>query len=109
MARYDDLNVSRITLVGVIAIVVTAVTALAVQVLFYAMASRTDEAKSAAANYRRENLFLTEQAGELSGYGVDPTTGKVRIPVEKAIEQLLAGEQEQENAAKRMPETTDEA
>lgn len=94
MAQYDDLNVSRIAVVGVISVVVTAVTALAVQVLFYAMAERTDAAKAASSRYTRQQQFMEAQRVQLSDYGVDPDTGRVTIPVDEAIE-MLAREPEQ--------------
>ncbi len=96
MAQYDDLNVSRIAIVGVISVIVTAVTALAVQVMFYAMAERTDAAKSAASEYRRPQQVLEAQRAQLSEYGVDPATGSVTIPVDQAI-QRLSREPEQIN------------
>ncbi len=37
MAAYDDLDVKRIFIVGIASVVVTAVTALAVQVLYYSL------------------------------------------------------------------------
>lgn len=98
MASYDDLNVSRITTVGVISIVATAVTALAVQVMYYAMAERTDAIKLGESQYRRQNEFLAGQQTELSSFGVDPVTGSVTIPVEDAIKILSAdGEQTTSN------------
>ena len=39
MAAYDDLNTKRIFIVGILSIVVTAVTALAVQVVYYSLVS----------------------------------------------------------------------
>ena len=91
MAAYDDLNVNRIFTVGIISIVVTAVTALAVQVMYYSLAQWQDEATSAQSDYRRQNQILKEQAGEISGYGVDEETGNITIPIEKAIE-LVVGD-----------------
>lgn len=93
MARYDDLNVSQIAIVAVISVVVTAVTALAVQVVFYALAGWQEAAKSAASSYRRPNLTLEAQRQEIADYGVDPTTGNVRIPIDKAIELVAAENQ----------------
>jgi hypothetical protein len=40
MAAYDDLDVKRIFVVGIASVVVTAVTALAVQVVYYTMAQQ---------------------------------------------------------------------
>ena len=91
MAQYDDLNVPRIALVGVISVIVTAVTALAVQVLFYAMAQRVDAAKAEASQYRRQIEFLGRQREQISTYGVDPDTGSVTIPVTAAFELLSSG------------------
>lgn len=105
MAHYDDLNVSRIALVGVISVIVTAVTALAVQVLFYAMAERTDSAKAASAEYRRQHQFLNAQRMQISDYGVDPDTGQVTIPIEQAIELLVS---ESEQASNEPKQNTDD-
>jgi hypothetical protein len=104
MAQYDDLNVSRITVVGVISVVVTAVTALAVQVLFYALAESQDAIKSAASDYRRENGVLSEQAQEISAYGVDSQTARITIPIEKAMEVVIAESQKNDSSKSK---TTD--
>ncbi|MDB4678781.1 hypothetical protein OAE79_00455 [Rhodopirellula sp.] len=88
MAAYDDLNVKSIFVVGIISVVVTAVTALAVQVLYYAMAQQQQAETSAASNYKRQLSILKEQQDEISTYGVDELTGNIVIPVEKVIEEL---------------------
>ncbi len=97
MAAYDDLNVKRIFTVGVISIVVLAVTALAVQVVSYSMLQWQDEAKSAESDYRRQNEILAEQAEQISTYGVDPETGNITIPIDQAIK-LIAGESKQKES-----------
>ena len=66
MAAYDDLNVSRIFSVGIISIVVTVVTALAVQVLFYALTEWQEESKSAQSDYRRQEAMIQQQADQIS-------------------------------------------
>ena len=86
MAAYDDLNVKRIFVVGVASVVVTAVTALAVQVVYYTMAQWQDEETKAASNYIRQDRILEEQQQEISTYGVDPETGNIIIPIDRAIE-----------------------
>ena len=91
MAAYDDLNVKRIFVVGIASVVVTAVTALAVQVLYYSMAQWQEGETQAASNYTRQNEILQQQMDQVSVYGVDETTGNIIIPVEKAIE-LMVGE-----------------
>ncbi len=103
MAQYDDLNVPRIATIGVISILVTAVTALAVQVLFYALADWQDSVKSMESDYTRENAVLAQQAEQISNYGVDPTTGRVTIPIDKAMELVIA--ENQNHAADK--QTTD--
>lgn len=97
MAQYDDMNVRRIATVGVISVIVVAVTALAVQVLYYAMAERTDRAKAAASEYRRQRVTLQQQTEEITSFGVDPQSGNVTIPVDAAVERLLAGDDNQSN------------
>lgn len=91
MAAYDDLDVKRIFVVGISSVVVTAVTALAVQVLYYSLVQWQDAETAAESNYQRQNQILMEQTQQISNYGVDPETGKIVIPIDKAIE-LMVGE-----------------
>ena len=97
MAAYDDLNVKRIFTVGVISVVVVAVTALAVQVVSYSMLQWQDESKSAQSDYRRQNKILDEQRQQISNYGVDSDTGNITIPIDVAI-QLVADEAKNDRA-----------
>jgi hypothetical protein len=92
MAAYDDLNVKRIFYVGIISVVVTAVTALAVQVTYYSMVQWQDAETAAASDYRRQLQILEDQSQQISTYGVDPETGNITIPIKKAIE-LMVSEQ----------------
>tara|TARA_R110002049_G_scaffold285698_1_gene466732 strand:- start:135367 stop:135684 length:318 start_codon:yes stop_codon:yes gene_type:complete len=105
MAAYDDLNVSRIFTVGIISVVVTAVTALAVQVLYYALVQWQSEAKIAQSDYRRQQAVFAEQIEQISSYGVDPTTGNVTIPIDDAIE-LMASENKKANDQKNKSDET---
>ncbi len=89
MAAYDDLNGTRIFTVGIISVVVTAVTALAVQVLYYSMVRWQQADTAAQSDYRRQNVILTDQLDQISNYGVDPATGNVTIPVTDAIELMV--------------------
>src|SRR6056297_634753 len=98
MAAYDDLNGTRITVISVISITVTAVTVLAVQVLYFAMAGYVDGQKVKNASYTRQNKVLTEQAAEVSSYGVDPDTGNVVVPVEQVMRQMAVEGQNAEPA-----------
>jgi hypothetical protein len=91
MASYDDLNTKRIFTVGILSVVVTAVTALAVQVVYYALAKSQDESKSAQSSYHRQDEFLENQTAQISRYGVDQDTGSITIPIDKAM-QLMVGD-----------------
>lgn len=90
MAVYDDLDVKRIFTVGVFSIAVTVVTALAVQVLYYSLAQWQESETRAASDYRRQNRILQEQTEQISTYGVDPQSGNIIIPIEKAMELYVA-------------------
>jgi hypothetical protein len=85
MAAYDDLNIKRIFNVGVASVVVTAVTALAVQVLYYSLVQWQESETRAASDYRRENQILEEQQQSISTYGVDEETGNITIPIDEWI------------------------
>lgn len=107
MAQYDDLNVKRIALVGVISVVVTAVTALAVQVVFYAMADYNDSLKQEESDYRRQNKVLADQMAQLNSVGVDPQTGNITIPVQDAMK-LIVAEGDSDTESSEESSTTDE-
>ncbi len=106
MAAYDDLNIKRIFNVGILSIVVTAVTALAVQVLYYSLVQWQESETRAASNYERQNRILAEQKQQISTYGVDELTGNITIPIDKAIE-LMVGEQSK-NASNAKKDGSDE-
>ena len=90
MADYDDLDTKRIFTVGILSIVVTAVTALAVQVVYYSLEHSQKAEKTAQSNYGRQNRILQAQSAEISEYGVDETTGNYTIPVSDAMDLMLA-------------------
>ena len=90
MAAYDDLNVKRIFTVGVISVVLTAVTGLAVQVLYFWLVQWQDAETKAASNYQRQNRILEEQKQQISTYGVDEESGNITIPIKKAMELVVA-------------------
>ena len=89
MAAYDDLNTKRIFTVGILSVVVTAVTALAVQVIYYSLLQWQHQYVMENSDYRRQNENLDAQMAEVSSYGVDPDTGKYTIPIEKSMELML--------------------
>ena len=107
MAKYDDLDVKRIFNVGIISVVVTAVTALAVQVVYYYMLDATMQQKTAQSNYRRQNAVLTDQTDSISNYGVDADTGNITIPIDKAMD-LIVKENTKEDSNESDEENADE-
>ena len=91
MATYDDLNVPRIAVISVLSVVTTAVTILAIQVLYYAMAQYVENQKIEQATYARPRAVLAKQAEEVSSFGVDAETGNITVPVDNVIRQMAAG------------------
>ncbi|MEM8669898.1 MAG: hypothetical protein AAGG48_20395 [Planctomycetota bacterium] len=105
MAAYDDLDVKRIFAVGIFSIVITAVTALAVQVLYFALVKWQDAETKAASNYGRQNRILADQQEEISNYGIDAETGNIVIPIEEAI-RLMANESETQETTEESSDET---
>ena len=89
MANYDDLDDKRIFTVGILSVVVVAVTALAVQVLYYWMVRIQEETTAAQSSYRSENAAIVEQNEQISRFGVDPNTAEITIPIDQAIEKVV--------------------
>lgn len=90
MASYDDLNTKRIFTVGILSVVVTAVTALAVQVVYFALLQWQEQIVTESSDYRRQNEVLAAQQAEVSSYGVDAETGNFTIPIEKSMELMVS-------------------
>lgn len=91
MAAYDDLNVKRIFIVGIVSIVVTAVTALAVQVLYYYLEDVQQARTSENSSYTRQNNALKAQTEDISRpQGVDAETGNLVIPIENAMSVIIS-------------------
>lgn len=95
MASYDDLNTRQIWIVGVISAVLTAVTILAVQVLYFALLNWHEEAKLAGAEYTQSITHIQEQEVALGQYGRDPETGSIQIPIDRAMELVAERSKEQ--------------
>ncbi len=93
MAKYDDLDVKKIFGVGIGSVIVTGVTALAVQVVYFHMLESTNEIKAEQSNYERQNAILAEQSQAISTYGVDPETANVLIPIAEAMDLVVEGSQ----------------
>lgn len=89
MAAYDDLDDRRIFAVSILSVLVVAVTALAVQVLYYWMVSIQEAETAKKSNYNRQNQALELQEEEIANFGVDPDSGAVTIPIDEAINRVL--------------------
>ena len=95
MAAYDDLNVKRIFIVGIASVLVTAVTALAVQVLYYYMSEVQNARTSANSSYTRQNNALEKQTAQItSPQGVDAGTGNLTIPIAQAMKVIISESEE---------------
>ncbi|MDB4639332.1 hypothetical protein OAE77_00550 [bacterium] len=91
MAAYDDLNVKRIFIVGIASVVVTAVTALAVQVLYYYLDDVQQARTSENSSYSRQNNALKSQTAEITEpQGVNAETGNLIIPIENAMNVIIS-------------------
>jgi hypothetical protein len=91
MAAYDDLNVKRIFIVGIASVVVTAVTALAVQLLYYSLSEWQMAETSAKSSYTRQNNALRKQTEQITkDEGVDAKTGNLTIPIEQAMSIIIS-------------------
>lgn len=90
MAAYDDINGKRLATISVVSVVVTAVTVLAVQVIYFAMADLVDSEKIRNATYTRSNQVVQQQSQELTRYGVNPENGNITVPVEEIMKKMVA-------------------
>ncbi len=90
MAAYDDINGKRLATISVISIVVTAVTVLAVQVIYFAMADMVDSEKIRNSSYTRANKVLEQQSQELTRYSVNAENGNITVPVEEMMKKMVA-------------------
>jgi hypothetical protein len=88
MARYDDLPIQRITVISLIAIAVTIVSILAVQVLYFGMHRYVNEGKAALGKYTESEEFLSRQRRSISQYSVNEDDGQFVIPIEQAMRKI---------------------
>ena len=93
MAAYDDLDNKRIFAISIGSVVVVAVAALAVNVLYYWMARLIEDDTAAMSTYDRQNRILVGQTKEIENYGVDPD-GRIQIPIDQAIQKVVSEQQD---------------
>lgn len=97
MAKYDDLDTKQIFIIGIASVVVTVVTILAAQYVYYLLVDADQARLQAESNYNRQNRILVEQFEDVSRYGADPETGKVVIPIDAAMKLVAEGKQSTAN------------
>lgn len=107
MAKYDDLNTKQIFIIGIGSVVVTIVTILAVQYVYYLLVEGHRDQLQAESSYSRQNSVLAEQLESVSKYGADPETGNVTIPVAKAMEWVVKESHSDEHSTSNENETND--
>ncbi|MEO1614850.1 MAG: hypothetical protein AAFV88_03315 [Planctomycetota bacterium] len=89
MAKYDDLDTRQIFIIGIGSVVVTVVTILAVQYVYYLLVDGYQDQLQAESRYTRQNRILAEQSADIQQYGADPLTANVTIPIEKAMDLVI--------------------
>lgn len=95
MARYDDLNTQNISVVGLCGAVGTFVIIVALQVLYYNFESQEMARKVLNVPQVGSESILSEQRARLSSYGwVDREQMIVSVPIDEAMAQVLAREQQ---------------
>jgi hypothetical protein len=104
MADYDDLDDKRIFSVGILSVIVLAVTALAVQVVYYYMENAQEVKTAAESSYGQENTILSQQTEQINSFGVDPQTAQIMIPIEQAIQKVVKKRGTDQNSTNRAPE-----
>ncbi|XZE52476.1 hypothetical protein SH139x_004171 [Planctomycetaceae bacterium SH139] len=88
MAQYDDLNTRQIWIVGIISAVLTGITILAVQVLYYAMLGLQQDSM-AEAEYTSSIRQLQMQTEQINSLGRDAEAGTIHIPIDDAMDLLI--------------------
>ncbi|HEY0980535.1 MULTISPECIES: hypothetical protein [unclassified Schlesneria] len=97
--RYDTIDTPTIVVVGFISAILTFVTILATQAIFFATNSFESKRKITGAVPAVLADSLTQQQNRLAGYGwVDPAKGVVSIPISEAM-RLVVQEQQQSTKA----------
>ena len=105
----DGLNTPVIAVVGFVSAVLTFALIVAVQVLYYQVATAETDRKVIAVRAEEADDQLAQQDAKLARYGwVDHAQGRVAVPVERAMELVVRDLQEQQktqtqDAGKKSP------
>ncbi len=95
MAQYDDVNSKSITLMGIYSALITLVTIIGCQVLYFAMRQRQDENKLMKTEYTASNEWLDAQRASLQKYGKESredgakTNEYLLIPIDEAVKAVI--------------------
>jgi hypothetical protein len=89
MAQYDDLNTRQIWIVGIASAVLTGVSILAVQVLYYAFQTQHEASMSQQSEYVQSVSYIAGQQERLTKYGRDKDTGAIHIPIQQAFDLII--------------------
>lgn len=106
MAKYDDLDTRQIFVIGIGSVLVTIVTILAVQYVYYLLVDAHQTQLQADSSYSRQNQVLTDQTDSISHYGADPATGNAIMPIEKAMQAVIEEAHSENNADDNESEAT---
>ncbi|MCC9600109.1 hypothetical protein LOC67_06020 [Stieleria sp. JC731] len=89
MAKYDDLDTRQIFVIGIGSVLVTIVTILAVQYVYFLLVDAHQTQLQADSKYTRQNQVLAEQMESISRYGADEATGNAVMPIENAMQEVI--------------------
>ncbi len=90
MARYDDINAGTISVIGFIAIIITFVIIVAVQVLYFEYQEIEEKRKHSLFPANESSRKLAEQKKKLESYTwIDREKGIVSIPIQQSMQDVL--------------------
>jgi hypothetical protein len=87
-AEADPPGVST-SFIGLVGVLVLVVVVLGLETLFYYTSNRENQTKLYEARYADRVHLQQTQREQLAKYGMDPQTGKVQIPIERAMELVV--------------------
>ncbi len=100
MAERDDLNVSMIATVGIVSVILTAVSIYAVQALYFNYVGVETQRKVIEVRAVDSESRLAEQEARLARYSwVDRQKGTVTVPIERAMSLVVPELQSEQKEA----------
>jgi hypothetical protein len=90
MQRYNDLNTPMIALVGFLGMLLTFITILVLEIVYYSSANRQDAQKIVNVPTTTSNSLLAEQEVKLTRYGwINRDEKQVAVPIERAMQLVV--------------------